>query len=60
MRMFAMLLGRVLPLQVEAKHDERGTVVYRSVEEVRADLEARGISIEAIRRVMYQPTDDDE
>lgn len=60
MRVFAMLLGRVLPLQVETKNDQRETVVCRSVEEIRADLEARGISIEAIKRVLCQPMDDDE
>ena len=58
MRMFAMLLGRVLPLQVETKTDFRETTTYRDVEDVRADLEARGISIEAIRRVMYQPVEE--
>ena len=53
---FAMLLGRVLPMQVESRRDTRVEVTYRSVEEVRAGLEARGITIEAVKRVlMYEP-----
>jgi hypothetical protein len=37
-----MLLGRVLPLQVESRADERAEVTYRTVEEVRHELEERG------------------
>ena len=38
-----MLLGRVLPLQVASRTDERAEVTYRTVEEVRHELEERGI-----------------
>ena len=52
---FVMLLGRVLPLQYESRSDMRAEVTYRSVAEVRKELEARGISIEAVKRVLHQP-----
>ena len=56
-RVFAMLLGRVLPLQVENKTDMRVEVTYQTVEEVRRELEERGISIDAVKRVLYQPSE---
>jgi hypothetical protein len=49
-RAFAMLLGRVLPLQVEARTDMSVEVTSKTVEEVRRELEDRGISIEAVKR----------
>jgi hypothetical protein len=49
-RAFAMLLGRVLSLQVEARTDMSVEVTYKTVEEVRRELEDRGISIEAVKR----------
>ena len=55
LRAFVMLLGRVLPLQYESRSDMRAEVTYRSVAEVRKELEARGISIEAVKRVLHQP-----
>lgn len=43
---FSSLLGRVLPLTLNTtSHSE---VVFRSVEEVRAELKARGIPVEQI------------
>jgi hypothetical protein len=55
LRAFVMLLGRVLPLQYDSRPDTRVEVTYRSVAEVRKELEARGISIEAVKRVLQQP-----
>ena len=49
-RAFAMLLGRVLSLQVEARTDMYVEVTYKTVEEVRRELDDRGISIEAVKR----------
>jgi hypothetical protein len=43
-----MLLGRVLPLQVESKNDVHVEVAYRSVHEVRRELASRGISMEVV------------
>ena len=47
---FAMLLGRVLSLQVEARTDMSVEVTYKTVQEVRRELDDRGISIEAVKR----------
>ena len=42
LRAFGMLLGRVLPLQVESHSEERAEATYRTIEEVRHELsEAR-------------------
>lgn len=49
-RAFAMLLGRVLSLQVEARTDMSVEVTYKTVQEVRRELDDRGISIEAVKR----------
>ena len=55
-RSFAILLGRVLPLQqIETRSDVKVEVAYRSVAEVRRDLEDRGISIELISEIMHKP-----
>jgi hypothetical protein len=55
LRGFVMLLGRVLPLQVESKSDEGVEVTYRSVDEVRRELASRGISMEVVARIMHEP-----
>ena len=53
-RAFAMLLGRVLPLQqIESRHDMRVEVVYDTIDDVRAELAARGITIEAVKQLLY-------
>ena len=53
-RAFAMLLGRVLPLQqIESRQDMRVEVVYDSIEDVRAELASRGITIEAVKELLY-------
>jgi len=57
LRTFAILLGRVMPLQIETRSDVRVDVTYRSVEEVRRDLEDRGISMELINEIMSKPLD---
>ena len=59
LRTYAMLLARIIPLQVEARTDMRVDVVYRSVEEVRAELEERGISMEAVQRLMIEHDEKD-
>src|SRR6266404_1843607 len=43
---FCSLLGRVLPLQVQV--ESKTEVRYKSVEEVRAELDARGIPIKNV------------
>ena len=54
LRAFAMLLGRVLPLQVD---DTRVEVTYQTVEEVRRELEAQGINIEMVKKALHQPVE---
>ena len=49
---FCPLLGRVLPLQVQVEN--KTEVRYKSVDEVRAELEARGISIKNVLQLEYQ------
>src|ERR1035437_1203762 len=44
--LFVPLLGRLLPLQINAKTERRVKVTYSSVEEVRAALIARGLAPE--------------
>lgn len=50
-RAFGMLLGRVLPLQAESNTDSV-PVTYRTVEEVRRELEERGISLDVMKRIL--------
>ncbi len=57
LRGFVMLLGRVLPLQVNTKGDMRVEVTYRSVDEVRRELASRGITMEVVQRIMQQPAE---
>ena len=59
LRAYAMLLGRVLPLQVEARTDPEFEVMYQTVEEVRRELEESGVTLEMIRELTYQPMEDD-
>jgi hypothetical protein len=44
---FCMMLARSMPLQVESKTDDtqRVEVTYRTVHEVRLEMERRGISL---------------
>jgi hypothetical protein len=62
LRTFAMLLGRVLPLQVETRTDidEHDLVAYKTVEEVRRELEESGITPEMLRALIYQPMMEDD
>lgn len=48
MASFCSLLGRVMPLQVETKEHTTAPVVYKSLEEVRAELRRRGLPIDGI------------
>lgn len=57
-------LNRILPLQVDARHEIRQKVVYKSVEEVKAAMVERGMSqqrVDAIERALQsevpQPID---
>lgn len=53
MKAFAMLLGKVIPLQIENRTlDPRENVTYHSVEEVKRELASRGISMEIALKVM--------
>src|SRR5262249_34135171 len=47
-RVFAYLLGRTIPYQVEGRLDVKQEVIYRSVDEVRAELMSRGIPLRVI------------
>jgi hypothetical protein len=53
LRGFVMLLGRVLPLQVESRSDMKVEVVYHTVEEVRRELLSRGISVETVSNILH-------
>jgi hypothetical protein len=48
-----MLLGRVLPLQVGARTDMRAEATLRTIEEVRHELDERGITIDAVKRILH-------
>lgn len=53
MKAFCSLLGRVIPLQVEALGlDEREEVTYHTVDDVRRELASRGISMEIALKIM--------
>ena len=60
---FCMMLARSMPLQVESKQqDMRVEVTYRSVQEVRLEMERRGISLallEQLPEVIDAELDDD-
>ena len=47
-----MLLGRVLPLQVD---EMRVEVTYDTIDQVRQELEAQGISIEMVKKALHVP-----
>jgi hypothetical protein len=60
---FTTLLGKVLPLQVRV--EARTETIYRTVSEVRAELERRGIPLEAVAPLLIEadktePEDDDD
>jgi len=55
LRGFVMLLGRVLPLQVQTQTDMKVEVTYRSVAEVRQELASRGIDMDVMARIMHEP-----
>jgi hypothetical protein len=55
LRAFAMLLGRVLPLQIDHRTNMRVEVTYKTIEEVRRELEERGITFEAVQRLSHRP-----
>jgi hypothetical protein len=46
--LFVPLLGRLLPLQINARTQQTTKIVYRTVEEVRAALIARGLAAERV------------
>lgn len=54
-RAFAMLLGRAMPLQFEGRGEMQVKVTYRTIEEVRVELESRGIDMEMVQKLMYDP-----
>lgn len=56
-RGFAMLLSRVLPVEFDAAQDVAVEVTYRSVDEVRRELESRGIDIHAVARLLHRPAE---
>ena len=63
LRAFCMLLGRIIPLQVEQKtiDDRPKRTTYKSVEEVKRELASRGIDMEIMFKIMQaDPTPMDE
>jgi hypothetical protein len=53
MKAFAMLLGRVIPLQIETRtNEDKAEVTYHNVDDVRRELASRGISMEIALKVM--------
>ena len=46
--LFVPLLGRLLPLQINARTQQTTKIVYKTVAEVRAALIARGLSAERV------------
>jgi hypothetical protein len=66
LRSFVGLIGRIIPLQVQAKGDVQVEVTYRSLDEIRQELSDRGISMAMMSKIFHQPTltiehdDDDE
>ena len=59
LRAFCMLLGRVIPLQVESKtiDDRPKRTTYKSVEEVQRELASRGVSMELMFKIMKNEPD---
>ena len=55
LRAFVMLLGRVLPLQVEARTDMRAEATYYTIEEVRHELQKRGITVDVVKGILEPP-----
>jgi len=51
-RTFATLVRAVIPLQVESQHDDVVEVTYKTVTEVRRELESRGITMELVANVL--------
>ena len=63
LRTFAQLLGRIIPLQINTKGDLRVEVTYRTIDDVRAALADRGISLQQLvpmRVIEHDDEDDDE
>ena len=65
LRAFCMLLGRVIPLQVETKtvDDKPKSTTYQSVDDVKRELASRGIDMEVMFRIIQAepaPMDVDE
>ena len=54
LRAFCMLLGRIIPLQVDHKEmePEKKRTTYKSVEEVKRELASRGVSMELMFKIM--------
>jgi hypothetical protein len=57
-RTFAMLLGRVIPLQVDTKNDTRVEVAYDTIDDVRRDLEAQGINLDMLKKALHLPVEE--
>ncbi len=56
-RTFAGLMRAIIPQQVE-RDESKANEVYQTVEEVRAELEERGITPEALRQMMLEYDDE--
>ena len=55
LKTFAMLMARAMPLQIEGRNDVRVEVLYDSIEDVRQELAERGISMELVKQLLYEP-----
>jgi hypothetical protein len=51
-RTYAMLLGRVLPYQVETRSDVKSEIVYRSVTEIRREMASRGVDMRLVAKLI--------
>ncbi len=51
---FVPLLGRVLPLQVNARVDRKEVVIYETVDEVRAEMASRGIDVDKVIEMLEE------
>jgi hypothetical protein len=62
LRAFCMLLGRVIPLQVDTRNTEATPkeVVYKSLDEVKRELASRGISMDIMMRLERYTEEEEE
>jgi len=55
---YAPLLGKVVPIQMQAKEEEQRPVVYRSFKEIQEDLRAQGLLVD-LKASEYECSEND-